>query len=70
MYNVTGCFHRWRLFTEQFGDSWITTDFTNGDKSCITGEEITNGSIPCVSRPKVLRENVRENKKIPLYHPA
>lgn len=57
MYEAYGCSNNYKQFTEIFGDTWITEDFTDGYRACVTGEEIYNGSIPCVSCKIILIED-------------
>lgn len=49
--NVTRCSNRNKLFTEVFGDTWITKDFLplQTDTACLTGEEVFNDTLNCVS---------------------
>uniref|UniRef100_F1KUR2 Zonadhesin n=1 Tax=Ascaris suum TaxID=6253 RepID=F1KUR2_ASCSU len=47
--NVTRCSNRNKLFTEVFGDTWITKDFLplQTDTACLTGEEVFNDTLNC-----------------------
>uniref|UniRef100_A0A0M3ILQ7 EGF-like domain-containing protein n=1 Tax=Ascaris lumbricoides TaxID=6252 RepID=A0A0M3ILQ7_ASCLU len=47
---ITSCNNYGREFTEEYGDTYITEDFlslTQKPQQCLTGVEVTNGSITC-----------------------
>uniref|UniRef100_A0A915AFR0 Uncharacterized protein n=1 Tax=Parascaris univalens TaxID=6257 RepID=A0A915AFR0_PARUN len=47
---ITSCYNYGREFTEEYGDTYITGDFlllTQKPGQCLTGAEVTNGSIIC-----------------------
>ncbi|KHN74084.1 Zonadhesin [Toxocara canis] len=47
--NVTSCSNRNKIFTEVYGDTWITKDFLplQTNTACLTGQEVHNESLNC-----------------------